>query len=136
MADLHACGYYSAGFKLNSEANPIAAIWMNGDVLGSHGDNADKRQSGFGTMEMVDLEQRLSHRYAVPSVYLGRPGTYGSAGKHFDMRGRPIEAEFVNAALDGIKQRYHIQTLALGGIVVEVHWLQKCSHDATTFDVR
>lgn len=107
--------YYAAGLKLSSETNPIVAIWLNGDVLGSHGNNADKRQSGFGPKEMVGLEERLFHRYGIPSIYLGRPGTYGSAGKHFDMRGRPIEAAFVNTALDGIKQRYHIQSLAVGG---------------------
>jgi pimeloyl-ACP methyl ester carboxylesterase len=105
--------YYAVGLK--PDANPIAAIWMNGDVLGPKGNNADKRQSGFGPTEMVALEQRLSGRFGVPSIFLGRPGTYGSAGKHFTTRGRPIEAALISAALDGIKKRYGIQSWALGG---------------------
>lgn len=107
--------YYAAGLAAAPGANPIAAIWLNGDVLGPNGRNADKRQSGFGPAEMVSLEQRLSSRFGVPSIFLGRPGTYGSSGKHYAMRGRPIEAGLVNAALDGLKKRYGIQSWALGG---------------------
>lgn len=105
--------YYVAG--LAPRANPVAMIWLNGDVLGPKGNNADKRQSGFGPTEMVALEQRLSARFGVPAIFLGRPGTYGSAGKHYAMRGRPVEAALVDAALDGLKARYHIGAWALGG---------------------
>lgn len=107
--------YYAAGLKPAPESNRVAAVWMNGDVLGPSGRNADRRQSGFGPQHMIELEQRLSSRFEVPSIYLGRPGTYGSAGKHYTTRGRPIEAQLINAALDGIKSRYKIQAYALGG---------------------
>lgn len=107
--------YYAVGLKPAPDSNPIAAIWMNGDVLGPKGNNADKRQKGFGPTEMVALEQRLSTRFGVPSIFLGRPGTYGSSGKHFTTRGRPVEASLINAALDGLKKRYGIQSWALGG---------------------
>ena len=107
--------YYAAGLTAAPGPNPIVAIWLNGDVLGPGGRNADKRQSGFGPAEMVSLEQRLSSRFGVPSIFLGRPGTYGSSGKHYTTRGRPIEANLVNAALDGLKKRYGIQSWALGG---------------------
>jgi len=107
--------YYAAGLKSAPGPNPIVMVWLNGDVLGPKGNNADKRQGGFGPTEMVALEQRLSSRFGVPSIFLGRPGTYGSAGKHYTMRGRPIEAELVDAALDALKQRYGIGSWALGG---------------------
>lgn len=105
--------YYAAG--LHPISNRIAAVWLNGDVLGPSGKDARKRQSGFGPTEMVALENTLSTRYGVPSLYLGRPGTYGSAGKHYAMRGRPVEADLIDAALDGLKARYGIGSFALGG---------------------
>jgi len=107
--------YYAAGLNPAPVSNKVAAIWMNGDVLGPSGRNADRRQSGFGPRHMIELEQQLSGRFEVPSIYLGRPGTYGSSGKHYTTRGRPIEAQLINAALDGIKRRYSIQAYALGG---------------------
>jgi len=107
--------YYAAGLKPAPASNRVGAIWMNGDVLGPNGRNADRRQSGFGPQYMIELERQLSNRFEVPSIYLGRPGTYGSSGKHYTTRGRPIEAQLINAALDGIKRRYRIQTYALGG---------------------
>ncbi|MCX5513780.1 alpha/beta hydrolase [Kaistia algarum] len=107
--------YFAAGLKTGPGPNPIAAIWLNGDVLGPGGRNADKRQKGFGPAVMVAQEQRLADRFGVPSIFLGRPGTYGSSGKHYTMRGRPIEADLVNAALDGLSKRYGIQSWALGG---------------------
>jgi pimeloyl-ACP methyl ester carboxylesterase len=51
----------------------------------------------------------------VPAILLGRPGTYGSGGKHCTIRGRQIKADLVNAALDGLKKRYGIRAWALGG---------------------
>ncbi len=107
--------YYAAGLDAAATSHPMAAIWMNGDVLGPKGNNADKRQKGFGPAEMVALEERLSTRFKVPSIFLARPGTYGSSGKHYTIRGRPIEALLVDAALDAIKERYGIQSFALGG---------------------
>jgi len=107
--------YYAAGLKSTPGPNPVAAIWLNGDVLGPGGRNAEKRQSGFGPREMVALEQALSDRFGVPAIFLGRPGTYGSGGRHHAMRGRPVEAALVDAALDFLKMRYRIGAWALGG---------------------
>ncbi len=107
--------YYAAGLKPAQGPNPIAVAWMNGDVLGPKGDNADKRQSGFGPREMVAQEQRLSARFSVPFVFLARPGTYGSSGRHYTLRGRPAEADLIAAALDGLKRRYGIGAWALAG---------------------
>lgn len=107
--------YYAAGLKPSRETNPIAAIWLNGDVLGPGGKNADKRQKGFGPAAMIAQERELFGRFGVPSIFLARPGTYGSSGKHYTIRGRPIEATVVDAALDTIVKRYKIGSLSLGG---------------------
>lgn len=107
--------YYAAGLKAPDGPNPIVALWMNGDVLGPKGDNADKRQKGFGPPAMMELERGLSARFGVPSVFLARPGTYGSGGRHHTMRAQPAEAALVAAALDGLKARYGVGAWALGG---------------------
>jgi pimeloyl-ACP methyl ester carboxylesterase len=105
--------YYAAG--LAQRANPIATLWLNGDILGPKGDNADKRQKGIGPATMTAQMDGLSRRFGVPVIFLGRPGTYGSAGKHHAMRGRKIEADLVAAAIDALKSRYNIRAWALGG---------------------
>lgn len=107
--------YYAAGLAAAPRANPIAMLWLNGDVLGPNGTDASKRQKGFGPVEMVALEGRLSSRFGVPSLFLARPGTYGSAGKHYTMRGRPLEARLIGAAIDTLKRRYRIEAWALAG---------------------
>lgn len=107
--------YYAAGLVPAPGPNPIVAAWLNGDVLGPKGKNADKRQKGFGPAAMIEQERRLSWRFGVPFVFLGRPGTYGSAGKHHTMRGRPLEARLVDAQLDALKARYGIRSWSLGG---------------------
>ncbi len=105
--------YYAAG--LAQRANPIATLWLNGDILGPKGDNADKRQKGIGPATMTAQMESLSRRFGVPAIFLGRPGTYGSAGKHYTMRGRKIEADLIATALDALKSRYGIRAWALGG---------------------
>ena len=107
--------YYAAGLVPAPGPNPIASLWLNGDVLGPRGENAEKRQKGFGPTEMVAQERRLAARFGVPSIFLGRPGTYGSGGRHHSMRGRPIEAKLVDAAIDGLARRYGIRAWSLAG---------------------
>lgn len=107
--------YYASGLVAAPGPNPIAAVWMNGDILGPKGNNADRHQKGIGPATMVEQERRLSERFGVPEIFLARPGTYGSAGKHHTMRGRPIEADAIAAALDGLAARYGIAGFALGG---------------------
>ncbi|MGY2051740.1 alpha/beta hydrolase family protein [Methylobacterium sp. JK268] len=107
--------YYAAGLAPAPGPNSVAALWLNGDVLGGKGDNADKHQRGIGPRDMVEQERRLSARFGVPWIFLGRPGSYGSAGRHFTTRGRPIELDLVDAAIEALKARYGIRSWALGG---------------------
>lgn len=105
--------YYAAGLK--SGHNDIAALWLHGDIMGAHESPPTKRLSGLGVDAMIEQEKRLSVRHDVPFIFMGRPGSYGSAGRHYTMRERRIEADIVEAAIDGIKKRYGIEKWALGG---------------------
>ena len=107
--------YYAAGLSPSPGPNRIAAAWLHGDIMGRTGTNADKHQKGLGVAAMIEQEEELSRRYGVPFLFLARPGSYGSSGKHFTMRGRPIEAALVNAEIDALKARYGIESWSLGG---------------------
>ena len=61
--------YYASGLKNDRTANPVTMVWLNGDVLGPSGKNADKRQSGFGPAEMVALEAQVSRRFGICLLY-------------------------------------------------------------------
>jgi pimeloyl-ACP methyl ester carboxylesterase len=105
--------YYAAG--LAASGNRTVAVWMNGDILGPKGNDATKHQSGIGPEAMVAQVAALSARHGVPVVFLGRPGTYGSEGKHHAMRGRPFEAKAIAAALDALKAKWRIESFTLAG---------------------
>jgi pimeloyl-ACP methyl ester carboxylesterase len=104
--------YYAAGLRLDGP-NPLVAAWMSGDVMG--GPKGVAHQQGLGVASMIEQSATLSNRYAVPYVFLARPGTYGSAGKHYEVRHTPLEARLVEAQIDALKARYHIDRWVLGG---------------------
>lgn len=104
--------YYAAGLDLIGE-NAVVAAWMPGDVMG--GPKSVGHQQGIGVASMISQSKSLSERYGVPWIFLARPGSYGSAGKHYDIRHKPLEAKLVAAQIDALKARYHIGRWALGG---------------------
>jgi pimeloyl-ACP methyl ester carboxylesterase len=105
--------YYAAG--LSADGNGTVAVWMNGDVLGPSGNDADRHQKGIGPATLVAQVEALSRRFGVPVIFLGRPGSYGSEGRHHRMRGRPIEAQAIAAALDALKAKWRIRSFVLAG---------------------
>lgn len=107
--------YYAWGLKPAPGPNPLVAGWLHGDIMGGHERTADKHMKGLGVNAMVDQERELSQRFGVPFVFLARPGSYGSAGRHFTMRSRVIEGKLIDAFLDALKARYGIKSWALGG---------------------
>jgi pimeloyl-ACP methyl ester carboxylesterase len=108
--------YYAAGLRPTPGTNPIAAAWLNGDVQGKNpGPPADKHQAGLGVGAMIEQERALSNTFAVPFIFVARPGTYGSSGRHWTIRHARREAEIVLLALDMLKSRYGIEHWALGG---------------------
>jgi pimeloyl-ACP methyl ester carboxylesterase len=104
--------YYAAGLTPDGP-NPLVAAWMSGDVMG--GPRGVGHQQGLGVASMIEQSKTLSDRHGVPYIFLARPGTYGSAGKHHDVRHTPLEAKLVAAEIDALKARYHIERWALGG---------------------
>lgn len=104
--------YYAAGLKADGQ-NPLAVAWMPGDVMG--GPKGVRHQAGLGVTAMIEQSQGQFGRYGVPFIFLARPGTYGSAGKHYDIRHTPLEAKLMTSAIDTLKSRYHIERWVLGG---------------------
>lgn len=105
--------YYAAG--LDGHRNSIAALWLHGDIMGAHEAPPTRHLKGLGVDALIDQQKRLSDRFAVPFLFLGRPGSYGSAGRHFTMRERQIEADIVDRAIDALKAKYGIEAWAFGG---------------------
>ncbi|OBZ93294.1 hypothetical protein ADU59_22880 [Pararhizobium polonicum] len=104
--------YYAAGLNQEGE-NRVVAAWMPGDVMG--GPKSVGHQKGLGVASMIAQSKSLSDRYGVPWIFIARPGSYGSAGKHYDIRHTPLEAKLMAAQIDALKARYHIGRWALGG---------------------
>ena len=104
--------YYAAGLSQKGE-NPLVAAWMPGDVMG--GPKGVGHQQGIGVASMIEQSKSLSDKYGVPWVFIARPGSYGSAGKNYDIRHKPLEAKLVAAEIDALKLRYRIGHWALGG---------------------
>lgn len=104
--------YYAAGLKADGQ-NPLAVAWMPGDVMG--GPKGVRHQAGLGVAAMIAQSQEQFGKYGVPFIFLARPGTYGSAGKHYDIRHTPLEAKLMASAIDALKSRYHIGRWVLGG---------------------
>lgn len=110
----HYCLRYFAA-NLKPDHNPIAALWLHGDIMGAHESPPNKRLKGLGVDAMIKQEERLSERFEVPFIFLGRPGSYGSAGRHYTMRERQIEADIVTAGIDALKKKYGIARWSMGG---------------------
>ncbi|WP_337268820.1 alpha/beta hydrolase [Oryzifoliimicrobium ureilyticus] len=106
--------YYAAGLRTDDK-NPIAAVWLHGDIMGPHERPATKHLAGVGVNQIIDQEAALFARFKVPYIFIARPGSYGSAGRHHHMRHTTLEARIVSATLDALKRKYHIERLALGG---------------------
>lgn len=106
--------YYAAGLAVDG-GNPVAALWMHGDIMGPNPNQADKHQRGLGPAAMIGQERTLADCYGVPFIFLGRPGSYGSAGRHYTDRHRPREAALVAAAIEALTKRYRIGAWAMGG---------------------
>lgn len=56
----------------------------------------------------------LARVNGVPYIFVGRPGAYGSSGRHTERR-RLKEYLSLNAAVDAIKARYGLERVSLGG---------------------
>lgn len=105
--------YYASGLKTVG-GNAVAAAWLHGDIMGSMNGGVG-HQEGLGVAAMIAQERRLSQRFGVPFLFLGRPGAYGSGGDYRRTWHSPHEANLIDAGLEALKRRYGVRAWALGG---------------------
>jgi pimeloyl-ACP methyl ester carboxylesterase len=90
-----------------------AALFFHGDLLEGRlvlsGAYRDNRASVLRAQ--ADTLARLN---GVPYIFVGRPGAYGSSGRHTERR-RLKEYLSLNAAADAIRARYGLERIHLGG---------------------
>jgi len=89
----------------------IAVLFFEGDV--PEADMAPARMSVMVAAYQKHITAAQRH-FGVPFIVVGRPGLMGSSGFH-QIGGLRDEGEVMNAAIDGIKERYGYQRLALAG---------------------
>lgn len=102
--------YFSAG---NLQDAPLVVVIFRGDretwirrdprTIPANTATAQRRQAA-----------RMHARTGLPVVIIARPGTYGSSGNHYRRR-QPAEYLALNAAVDGLRERYHIKNFILSG---------------------
>lgn len=107
--------YYAVGLKPDG-ANPLAAAWLHGDIVGSrNGTGPAGHQQGLGPAAMVEQERGLSQTFHTPFIFLARPGAYGSSGNHRILASTKLEADLVAAEVDVLTSRYQIGSWVIGG---------------------
>ena len=113
--------YFHAGLDLAGD-NPLVHVWLHDDRLQPTGGGIGHRKPTNQVRNYNDRTPELLQAsvdgyfatFGVPFIRISRPGTYGSSGDHRERR-RLREVEIVNAAIDALKARYRIDTMALSG---------------------
>lgn len=102
--------YFAAG---NVEHAPVAIIVFRGDRhRAAKLEPEDIRDNT--AREQQAIAERIAQQLGLPVIIVARPGTYGSSGNHFRTR-RIAEFLALDAALDGIKERYRIERFVVYG---------------------
>jgi pimeloyl-ACP methyl ester carboxylesterase len=87
-------------------------LFFDGDAgTSDYNDPAKQGPRLAGKRRMLD---RWAAKFKVRYVYVSRVGLNGSSGNHAD-RGKPNETMVMNAAVDILKQRLGLRTIALAG---------------------
>lgn len=102
--------YFTAGDLQNA---PVAVVVFRGDRTPFIKRDPKTIPANTATAQQK-IAQKLSAQVGLPVVIVARPGTYGSSGNHYQRRQR---SEFLalNATLDNLRARYHIQQFILTG---------------------
>lgn len=110
--------YYAAGLKPD---NDKIVVFFSGDRLvrkwDRHFNTISQQVEGYqdNNADALKLEmQEVFSLSGIPTIFLARPGIYGSSGDH---RKRRLlrEVELVNGALNAIRDKHHIRHLSLAG---------------------
>lgn len=102
--------YFAAG---NVENAPAAIIIFRADRHGAARLEPEEIRNNTA-YEQQQIVARIAQQLALPVIIVARPGTYGSSGNHFRTR-RIAEFRALDAALDEIKEIYHIDRLVVYG---------------------
>lgn len=103
--------YWSAGFP--TAASGRAIVFFHGDLLVGIGKTAKGYLNNSPQKTQRDIEL-TARKLDAPYVFIGRPGTFGSSGKHKERR-RAAESALLSSALDQIQQRLKIRELVVVG---------------------
>jgi predicted esterase len=95
----------------SNASGSTAVVFFEGDVPDA--DMAPQRMSKMVAAYQQHVTEAQTH-FGLPFIVVGRPGLMGSSGYHL-IGGLRDEGEVMNAAIDGLKQRYGYQRLALAG---------------------
>lgn len=94
-----------------TSGHATAVLFFEGDVPDA--DLAPARMSRIVAAYQRRVTEAQTH-FGLPFIVVARPGLMGSSGFHL-IGGLRDEGEVMNAAIDGIKQRYGYQRLVLAG---------------------
>lgn len=107
--------YYSCNLQ---SSNDIAMIQLHGDVISLKADGTRVPHPNYLGMTPNRILQQLKtwsdDTDGVPTIFMARPGTYGSSGDHEDRR-TIDEIDIINQTLDAIKERHRIKTFLVMG---------------------
>jgi len=103
--------YWSAGFP--TAGNGRAIVFFHGDLLVGIGKTAPTYLKATSQKTQRDVEL-TARKMGAPYLFVGRPGTHGSSGKHTQRR-RAAESALLSAALDQIQQRLKIREFVVVG---------------------
>lgn len=102
--------YFSAGDLQNA---PIVMVVFSGDRETFIKRAPQNIPANTATAQRKQA-QKLARKTTLPVVIVARPGTYGSSGNHYRRR-QPEEFNALNATLDSLRARYHMQQFILTG---------------------
>ncbi|WP_233859384.1 alpha/beta hydrolase family protein [Paraburkholderia sp. HD33-4] len=107
--------YYARGFA--DGENPLALVYFSGDVILRTTKGVRHISHAYADASPMKIEKDLAAWSAEaqrPTIFLARPGIYGSSGDH-NLRRRPREIELMNRALDVLKDHFKISSFILAG---------------------
>ena len=111
VADGECIRYWQNGLK--SGANKKVIFFFHGDMLAGNS-VLDKTYEKKSPSTMLSVFNNFFPDNDKPTIFIGRPGVYGSSGDHSQRR-RPAESKIISAAIDALKKKYQIEEIVVTG---------------------
>lgn len=103
--------YWQTGLK--TSGNKRVILFFHGDILAGNS-VLDKSYEKKSPATMPTTWNNFFPDNAKPTIFIGRPGAYGSSGDHTQRR-RPAESKIISAAIDSLKKKYNIEEIVITG---------------------